>query len=35
MKFLSVRRGSRKVRSHWPATVTEVSWPSEAGGKEC
>lgn len=29
MKYLLVRRGSRKFRVHAPATVTDVSWPSE------
>lgn len=27
-----VRRGVRKVLAHFPAVVTEVSWPSFAGG---
>lgn len=29
MKYSFVRRGSRKLRVQVPATVTEVSWPSE------
>lgn len=29
MKYSFVRRGSRNLRVHEPATVTEVSWPSE------
>jgi hypothetical protein len=28
LDFLSLIRGSRKSRHHFPATVTEVSWPS-------
>ena len=30
MNFLSFRRGVRKFLVHAPATVTDVSWPSEA-----
>lgn len=30
MKFVFVRRGSRRARVHFPATVTLVSWPSDA-----
>ena len=29
MNLGSLRRGVRKLASHWPATVTEVSCPSD------